>query len=82
MVLTAWEHGVGSCWVSRFEVRALGELLNLPKNILPAEILVFGYPESPQKTAPKKSLAEVVFYGKPMRTKNHLENDHFEVKIK
>jgi len=63
MVLTAWEHGVGSCWVSRFEVRALGELLNLPKNILPAEILVFGYPESPQKTASKKSLAEVVFYG-------------------
>jgi hypothetical protein len=32
-------------------------------DILPAEILVFGYPEIPQRTAPKKSLAEIVFYG-------------------
>lgn len=65
MVLAALEHGVGSCWVSWFEVRALAELLKLPEDVLPAEILVFGYPESPQKPAPKKSRDEVVFFNIP-----------------
>jgi nitroreductase len=65
MVLAAQEHGLGSCWVSRFEVRALSELLSLPNGILPAEILVFGYPEHPQKPVPKKHLDEVVFFNVP-----------------
>lgn len=64
MALAALEHGVGSCWVSLFEVRRLAELLNLPPNILPAEILVFGYPKDPQQMAPKKGLAEVVLFKK------------------
>lgn len=62
MVLAALEHDIGSCWVSRFEVRMLAELLHLPANTLPAEILVFGYPESQQKMASKKSLQEIIFY--------------------
>ena len=62
MVLATLEHGVGACWVSRFEVRALAALLNLPKNCLPTEILVFGYPAGPQKPVPKKNLAELIFF--------------------
>ena len=62
MALVALEHGVGSCWVSRFEVRRVAELLHLPEGIIPAEILVFGYPEKAQKPTGKKSLDEVVFY--------------------
>ncbi len=62
MALAALEHGVGSCWVSLFEVRRLACLLNLPDNILPAEILVFGYPEENQKMQPKKSLDEIVWF--------------------
>jgi nitroreductase len=61
MVLAALEHGIGSCWVSRFEVRALATLLKLPNNILPSEILVFGYPEGPQKPTPKKNVDELLF---------------------
>jgi nitroreductase len=64
MVLAALEHGIGSCWVSRFEVHALAKLLNLPANLLPAEILVFGYPASQPKPASKKNLDEIVFYRK------------------
>jgi nitroreductase len=61
MVLAALEYGVGSCWVSRFDVRALADLLRLPADQLPAEILVFGYPERPHQPAPKKSLEQLVF---------------------
>ncbi len=62
MALAALEHGVGSCWVSLFEVKKLAELLNLPPRTIPAEILVFGYPEGRQRPIPKKSLDELVFY--------------------
>jgi nitroreductase len=62
MALTALEHGVGSCWVSRFEVRRVAELLHLPEGTIPAEILVLGYAEKVQKPTGKKSLGEVVFY--------------------
>lgn len=62
MALTAWEHGVGACWVSRFEVKRLARLLNLPENYLPAELLVFGYPARDRRPTPKKTLGEIVFY--------------------
>jgi nitroreductase len=62
MALVALEHGVGSCWVSRFEVRQVAELLNLPEGTIPSEILVLGYPEKVQEPTGKKSLDEVVFY--------------------
>jgi nitroreductase len=62
MALAALEHGVGSCWVSRFEVRWVVELLHLPEGIIPAEILVLGYPEEARGPTHKKSLEEVVFY--------------------
>jgi len=61
MVLVALEHGLGSCWVSRFDVEKLAQLLNLPPRYLPSEILVFGYPEVEQSLRKKKSLEEIVF---------------------
>jgi nitroreductase len=62
MALAALEHGVGSCFVSRFDVRRLAELLRLPPDRMPAELLVLGYPERPQKPVRKKALNELVFY--------------------
>lgn len=61
MILAAQEHGLGSCWVSRFDVRAVAALLGLPDNMLPTEILVLGYPERQSTPAPKKRLEELVF---------------------
>jgi len=61
MVLTALEHGLGSCWVSRFSVKGVAELLRLPPHCIPAEILVFGYPVFAQEPRSKKSLEEIVF---------------------
>jgi len=62
MALAALEHDVGSCWVSRFEVRRVAELLGLPEGTVPAEILVLGYPEEAREPTHKKPLEEVVFY--------------------
>ena len=62
MALAALEHGVGSCWVSRFDVKCLAKLLNLPRGYMASEILVLGYPEEEGKLTKKKALDEVVFY--------------------
>ncbi len=63
MALVALEHGVGSCWVSLFDVKRLAKLLNLPRGCMPSEILVLGYPEEESKLIKKKKkdLDEVVF---------------------
>ncbi len=62
MAVVALEQGVGSCWVSQFDVKCLAKLLNLPRGYLPSEILVLGYPEEECKLTKKKELNEVVFY--------------------
>jgi len=62
MALVALEHGVGSCWVSLFDVKRLATLLNLPGGTMPSEILVLGYPEEARQLTRKKNLDEVVFY--------------------
>ena len=61
MVLAALEHGLGSCWISRFHVKAVAELLCLPCHCLPSEILAFGYPVFEQEPRNKKRLEELVF---------------------
>ncbi len=62
MALAALEHGVGSCWVSLFDVKCLAKLLNLPRGYIPSEILALGYPTEEGKLTKKKELDEVVFY--------------------
>jgi nitroreductase len=62
MVLAALEHGLGSCWVSRFNVMGVAALLHLPAHCLPSELLVFGYPALAQDPRSKKSLEELVFW--------------------
>ena len=61
MALVALEHGVGACWVSRFEVSRLAALLNLPAKIIPSEILAFGYPVREREPTAKKDLDQVIF---------------------
>lgn len=64
MVLQALEYGIGSTWISYFGVKMLGELLKLPDNHIPSEIIAFGYPEKEITPRKKKDLEEIVFYNK------------------
>ena len=58
----ALEHGLGCFRVSRFDVFGLAELLGLPDGILPAELLVIGYPRAEQNPKGKKPLSEIAFF--------------------
>jgi len=64
MLLAALERGLGGCWVSRFDVLKLADLLNLPADILPSELLVLGYPAGGKPPKQKKSQSEITFYYK------------------
>ena len=64
MVMAALEHGLGSTWISYFNVDELSRVLNLPQPYIASEIIAFGYPANIENVTDKKSLSEVVFYNK------------------
>lgn len=43
MVLTAWENGLGSCWIGRIDDKGLSEFLNIPEDWHILTVLPFGY---------------------------------------
>lgn len=61
MVLAALEHGIGSTWISRFKVKELSSLLNLPAGCIPSEIIAFGYPENKIRPTQKKDIDDILF---------------------
>lgn len=50
MILTAWNHGIGSCWLAAFSEKRLRAYLQIPKSWRVVAMSPFGYP------AEKKSL--------------------------
>lgn len=62
MVLSALENGIYSTWVSYFDVEKVKKILKLPGNIVPSEIIAFGYPEGIPKLRDKKSIDDIVFH--------------------
>lgn len=61
MALVALEHGIGSCWVSHFDVASVSRLLRLPPGCTASELLVLGYPSGDRTMQPKRQKADVVF---------------------
>lgn len=43
MVLTAWSHKLGSCWIGRIEREGLMKYLDIPDNMYVLTVLPFGY---------------------------------------
>ena len=62
MMLAALEEGIGSTWVSYFQVQPLNRLLNLPQGWTSSEILVFGYPDQQKGMKPKKPIEDLIFW--------------------
>ena len=58
MILTAWQHGIGSCWMAAFSEKLLAKHLGLPKSWKIVAISPFGYPKD-KKTMYSKFLSTV-----------------------
>lgn len=50
MMLTAWNYGIGSCWLAAFNEEKVKKILNIPSKIRIVGLSPFGYPKE------KKSL--------------------------
>lgn len=53
MVLTAWELGIGSCWIGWFDEKKIKKLLDIPGDQEVIAMLTLGYPEEGAKVHPK-----------------------------
>ena len=62
VMLTATEHGLGSCAVRSFNRKAVQTLLNLPSHLSPELITSLGYPAGPARVSTRRALAEVVHW--------------------
>jgi len=57
LMLLAYEKGLGSVWIGRFDEKIVSRVLNLPENLRPIVIVPVGYPaESP--SAPSRASKE------------------------
>ncbi len=62
MVLTAWDLGVGSCWIGWFDEKKVKNLLSIPKDEEVIAMLTLGYPKEGYSPHPKtrKSVKDIV----------------------
>lgn len=48
MMLAAWSHGIGSCWLAAFNENKVKKILNIPDKIRVVAMSPFGYPKDKQ----------------------------------
>lgn len=62
LILEAYEQGLGTCWLGRFDEQKVKDLLGIPNEVRIVAVTVMGYPsESPTQT-PRKNIEEIVSY--------------------
>ncbi len=44
-MLTAWDRGIGTCWLAAFNEKKVKKILDIPKDIRVVAISPFGYPK-------------------------------------
>ena len=57
MMLAAWNHGVGSCWLAAFDEQKVKDILEIPDKIRVVAMSPFGYPKD-----------KASFYDKALKT--------------
>lgn len=62
MALTAWELGIGSCWIGAFQEDKVKALLNAPANLRVVSLLTLGYADEQPRPKSRKSLNEIIHY--------------------
>ena len=64
MVLTAWDLGIGSCWIGAYDEEKVRELFDVPQNLRVMSLLTLGYPSERPRGKHRKALDEIVHYEK------------------
>ena len=64
MALTAWEMGIGSCWIGAFREDAVKTVLAIPENLRVVSLLTLGYADEKPRPKNRKTLEEIVHYNK------------------
>ena len=64
MALTAWDEGIGSCWIGAFNEESVKELLDIPGHLRVVSLLTLGYPDEQPKGKYRKSLNEILHFEK------------------
>jgi nitroreductase len=60
IMLSAWDRGIGSCWVGSFNEQRVKDILVLPSHVRPLAIIPLGYPASPVAKPKRKDMQEVM----------------------
>lgn len=62
LLLSAWNYGIGTCWIGDFDEIQLEKLFDIPENWSPIGIIAMGYPHEDWKGRPtsRKSVDEVL----------------------
>jgi nitroreductase len=62
MALTAWDVGIGSCWIGAFQEDKVKALLNIPENLRVVSLLTLGYADEQPRPKNRKRLNEIIYY--------------------
>jgi nitroreductase len=62
MILEAWEQGLGTCWLGRFDEQQVKDALGIPAGVRVVAMTPLGYPAETPAARPRKSQGEVVGY--------------------
>jgi len=69
IMLTAWERGIGSCWMKAIDYKKISKVLKVPKGFIVDSLISLGYKdESPVIYPTKKSIR----YHKDKKGKLHV----------
>mgnify|MGYP005832043833 CR=1 FL=1 len=61
MVLTAWEMGIGSCWVGNYNEDLIKTLLSIPQDKRLVACLTLGYANESPSPRPRKDMSDLVY---------------------
>jgi nitroreductase len=64
MILEAYEQGLGTCWLGRFDEKKVKEILGVPDEVRVVAMTTLGYPAETPPPRPRKDFDSVVCFEK------------------
>jgi len=78
MMLTAWNFGIGSCWLAAFNENSVRKILQIPEKIKIVALSPFGYPRE-KKSVYSKFLTTFAGSRKRLETEKIISNNKWEL---